>query len=348
MQVANEYEKIPADLSGSISKNRFRLEMLWGASKMFDLFDRDDFCVIFDYKCDVEVHFSDALEFYQLKTHKVQSPYAFSKLSKRVKEKPSIMGKLFAIKNAADPSAPIKVAIVSNSYLKIENTVYSDYEELEFASLEKEEQEKIKKALKAEIGESIDLTNVGFIYTSMDLFNPDNDLRGKIVGSFEKIMGGEPNKPNALFRLIKDTVESKACYEMKSSNYDELKRNKGITKQELYEMLCKHSIFVDNAIEDAGRFIDTYITEPVWIRRYKTSLVRITQLFSSSVELRQKEEIVSKDLSMNEENLPDNQLDTLNMLYNKYQNSFSIEYSESDKKVFLLIVLLKWEAGKYE
>lgn len=348
MQIANEYEKIPADLSGSISKNRFRLEMLWGASKMFDLFDKDDFCVIFDYKCDVEVHFSDSLEFYQLKTHKVQSPYAFSKLSKRIKEKPSIMGKLFAIKNAADPSAPIKVAIVSNSYLKIDNTVYSDYEELDFSSLKKEVQEKIVSALKSEVGEFIDLTNVGFIYTSMDLINPDNDLRGKIVGSFEKIMGCEPNKPNALFRLIKDTVESKACYELKSSNYDEIKRNKGITKQELYEMLRKHSTFVDNSIEDATRFIDTYITEPIWIRRYKASLVRITQHFSSSTELRQKEEIISKDLSLNEDSLPGNQLDTLNMLYHKYQNDFSIEYSESDKRVFLLIVLLKWEAGKYE
>lgn len=348
MQMANEYEKIPAELSGSISKNRFRLEMLWGASKMFDLFDKDDFCVIFDYKCDVEVHFSDSLEFYQLKTHKVQSPYAFSALSKRAKDKPSIMGKLFAIKNAADPSVPIKVAIVSNSYLKIGKTVYSDYEELELASLGKEAQEEIIKALKPEVGETIDLTNVGFIYTSMNLLDPDNDLRGKIVGSFEKIMGCEPNKPNALFRLIKDTVESKACYEMKSSNYDELQRNKGITKQELHEMLCKHSAFVDNSIEDAGRFIDTYITEPIWIRRYKASLVRITQHFSSSTELRQKEDIISKDLSLNEDSLPDNQLDTLNMLYHKYQNGFSIEYSESDKRVFLLIVLLKWEAGKYE
>ena len=118
MQIANEYEKIPADLSGSISKNRFRLEMLWGASKMFDLFDKDDFCVIFDYKCDVEVHFSDSLEFYQLKTHKVQSPYAFSKLSKRIKEKPSIMGKLFAIKNPAPRNRNKRYYLFSNMSLR--------------------------------------------------------------------------------------------------------------------------------------------------------------------------------------------------------------------------------------
>ena len=46
MSITDEYTKIPYDLSGAISKNRFRLEMLWGASKMFDLFDKDDFCIV--------------------------------------------------------------------------------------------------------------------------------------------------------------------------------------------------------------------------------------------------------------------------------------------------------------
>lgn len=40
MSITDEYAKIPFDLSGASSKNRFRLEMLWGASKMFDLFDK--------------------------------------------------------------------------------------------------------------------------------------------------------------------------------------------------------------------------------------------------------------------------------------------------------------------
>ena len=58
-----------------MSKNRFRQELCWGISKMFDLFDKEDFCVVFDYKCDIEIHFNDSVEFYQIKTHKIQSPY---------------------------------------------------------------------------------------------------------------------------------------------------------------------------------------------------------------------------------------------------------------------------------
>lgn len=56
MNTEDSYMKLPYDLSGSSSKNRFRLEILWGASKMFDLYDTDDFCIVFDYKCDIEVN----------------------------------------------------------------------------------------------------------------------------------------------------------------------------------------------------------------------------------------------------------------------------------------------------
>lgn len=348
MSITDEYDKIPFELSGASSKNRFRLEMLWGASKMFDLFDKDDFCIVFDYKCDIEVHLYDSLEFYQVKTHKIQSPYTLSTLSKQDKTNKSIIGKLYLLKNAMDPTTTVKVAIVSNAYLKIGNKVYSESETLDFGSLDTKVQQAIRKALNNELGSAIDLNNVGFIYTSMNLLDPDDDLRGKIVGNFEKIMGCEPEKPNALYRLLKDTVEAKACYEMKSNNYDELIQNKGITKQELYNMLCKHSSLTDNSISSAEKFIDANITAPGMIRKYKASLISITQYYVRSIELKTNEKLIVDYLFENEDVLPDNQLDTINMLYDEFESKFSIEFSESDRKVFILIVLLKWEGGKYE
>lgn len=348
MSITDEYSKIPYELSGASSKNRFRLEMLWGASKMFDLFEKKDFCIVFDYKCDIELHFDDAFEFFQVKTHKVQSPYRFSTISKPGKTNQSIFGKLYLLKNAVAPTTSVKVAIVSNAYLQIGKKVYSESEDLDFSSLNAETQQNIRKALSNELGSTIDLNNIGFIYTSMNLLDPDNDLRGKIIGSFEKIMGCEPEKPNALYRFIKDTVEAKACYEMKSNSYDELIRHKGITKQELHNMLCKHSSLTDNSISEAEKFIDVNITAPRTIRKYKASLVTITRNYSTSVELNANETRIAKYLTENEDILPDNQLDTLNMLYNEFDSSFSVEFSESDRKVFMLIVLLKWEGGKYE
>lgn len=105
------YRTIPYDLSGSLSKNRFRQEILWGVSKMFDLFDKPDFCIIFDYKCDIEVHLKDSIEFYQIKSQKAQRPYNFTELSK-VDGTGSTIGKLFVLKDASCPEMRIKCALV--------------------------------------------------------------------------------------------------------------------------------------------------------------------------------------------------------------------------------------------
>ena len=59
---------LPHDLSGSMSKNRFRVELLWGIDKMLDMCDTSDFTMVFDYTCDIEIHFTDKFEFYQIKT----------------------------------------------------------------------------------------------------------------------------------------------------------------------------------------------------------------------------------------------------------------------------------------
>ncbi|MBQ6851159.1 MAG: DUF4297 domain-containing protein [Oscillospiraceae bacterium] len=348
MSVSDNYSKLPFDLAGASSKNRFRLEMLWGASKMFDLFDEDDFCVVFDYKCDIEVHLNDSLEFYQIKTHKVQSPYTFATLSKQDKTGKSIIGKLFLLKNTLDPTAKFKVAIVSNAYLKIEKKVYSDVEYLDFSCLNVKTQQAVRKALNNELGPDIDLNNIGFIYTSMNLLDPDNDLRGKIVGSFEKIMGCEPDKPNALYRLVKDSVEIKACYEMVSNSYEELVKNKGITKQELYDMLCRHATIADNSISNVEKFIEDNINAPSMLKKYKSSLVSIVKYGPISAELKSNEKLIVSYLNENDELLPDNRLDTVNMLYSVFSSNFSVEFSEIDIRVFILLILFKWEGGKYE
>ena len=348
VDLLKEYNKIPYELSGATSKNRFRLEMLWGASKMFDLFDKDEFCVVFDYKCDIEIHFSESLEFYQLKTHKVQEPYSFSKISKQDKTGKSIFGKLYLLRDGLNKSTSVKLAIVSNAFLKIKGTIYSNSEIVHFSCLDTPTQKEICKALSKELGSNIDLSEIDFIYTSMNLLNPENDLKGKIVGSFEKIMGCEPEKPNALYRLIRDTVESKACYELKCDDYTELKKNKGITKKELYNMLAQHSTQIDTAVENVDRYISQNVTSPKEIRQFKASLVTITKEYLVSFELNENEKKIAAFLNEHEDDLPDNQIDTLNELLDIFGNYFSIEYSNTDIKVFLLIVLFKWEDGKYE
>lgn len=104
MDLVDAYNQLPFDLSGSTAKNRFRQELFWGISKMFDIFDRDNFCVIFDYKCDIEIHFNDSLEFYQVKSHKIQTPYKFS-LIKKIDGKQSVLAKLFLLQDISTTSS---------------------------------------------------------------------------------------------------------------------------------------------------------------------------------------------------------------------------------------------------
>lgn len=83
------YMNLPSDLSGSRSKNRFRVELLWGVDKMLELLNKpDDFVMIFDYVCDIELHFNNKFEFYQIKSHKPgSSSYTPDKLTKRNSDK---------------------------------------------------------------------------------------------------------------------------------------------------------------------------------------------------------------------------------------------------------------------
>lgn len=348
LDVRNVYNSIPHDLSGAASKNRFRLEMLWGISKMFDLYDEPDFCVIFDYKCDVEIHFNDSLEFYQVKTHKVQSPYKFIVISKPDKNTgKSIIGRLYLLKNISGENVNIKIALVSNTFFQIYKKIYSDVETLKFSDLDAATQKIICDALKMELQQDeIDISNVHYIYTSMNLLNPENDIKGKITGCFENIKKCEPIKPNALYRLIRDTVDAKACYELKSDNYDELIVNKGITKAQLDEMLNQYVDNTDNGVKQTQDYIEgKYITKER--KKLKNALVRILEATVKSNELRNKEKEILLYIDANLDSLPDDFEEIIDILIRNFGNSFSIEYTRDQIYVFLILILKRWEDGKY-
>lgn len=347
MGVISVYNSIPYDLSGAASKNRFRLEMLWGISKMFDLYDKPDFCVVFDYKCDIEIHFDDTLEFYQIKTHKVQSPYKFTVISKPDKNTgKSIIGRLYLLKNISDQQVSMKVALVSNAFFQIDKKVYSDVEVLKFSDLDEATQKKICDALKTELQQDdIDISNVHYIYTSMNLLDPENDIKGKIAGCFEKIKNCEPIKPNALYRLIRDTVDAKACYELKSDDYDELILHKGITKAQLDMMLNQYVDNTDNGVKQAQEYIESKYSVKER-RKLKTALVHILEASVRSNELKNKEREISSYIDSNIENLPEEFEEIIDVLLQNFRDSFSVEYTREQIYVFLILILKRWEDGR--
>lgn len=351
MKLSEAYRAIPYDLYGSVSKNRFRQEILWGVSKMFDLFDKPEFCVIFDYKCDIEIHLSDSIEFFQIKSQKAQKPYSFTQLSKRAGTS-SIIGKLFMLKDSSCAETKIKCAIVSNRFLKIKKEELSDAEIVDFDALADDLKSVVQNALKVELSrDEIDLRDFHYIYTSMDLVSPQNAVKGHIDSCFEKIKGCEPIKPNALHRLVFDTVERKACYEFAIDDFDELVKQKGVTKNELDSILEQYKEKTDNSLEQVQAYIENNYQKVSERKELKTALAKVLEAEYNSQVLQKKErEISAYIINKNDTGtLPDDSTEKLaDNLISAFGNTFPIEYSKQEKYVFILLIIKRWEDGKYE
>ena len=181
----------------------------------------------------------------------------------------------------------------------------------------------------------------------MNLLEPENDLKGRIIGFFENIKNCEPKKPNALYRLVYETAKEKACYELDSLTYDDLVKNKGLTKSQLNKMLDKYVDRTDVSVESVKSYIETSkdLTER---RKMKRALVDIVEAMYSSNELKQKEIEIASYLLENENSLMDDIEDEVDVLINVFGEKFSLEYRREEIYVFMLIVLKRWEDGMYD
>ena len=253
MSIPVYYLSLPHDLSGSGSKNRFRAELLWGVSKILDLMEEDqDFTMVFDYACDIEVHYENGFEFFQIKTHGRSKSYTTKRLTK-VEGEGSILGKLYVLIRDNFPGE-VRVAVVSNvPYSSMPADVLVNC----FLNLPDKDKKEITTALKEELNiDSIDLSKLFYVQTNMDLEHPDDAVRGKLTLAFERIKKCEPTNPNALYRLIVDTVSEKACYEYSAADYNEILRLKGLTRKQFDELLDLHAEKSKTGISAATEYID--------------------------------------------------------------------------------------------
>jgi hypothetical protein len=346
------YDSIPCELSGARSKNRFRLELLWGVSKMFDLFDKPEFCVVFDYKCDVEVHLPNVLEFHQIKTHKVQSPYTFAKISKQdATTGKSVLGQLYLLRNCASDDVDVRVAIVSNAFFKLKQKIFEESEVIVFSELDAKAQKTIRDALAKEItNDEVDLSKISYIYTSMDLSQPEDAIRGKIVKRFEQIKGQEPIKPNALYRLIADTAQGKACYELALPSYEAVVEHKGFTRAELNTMLDRYYEKADDCVDKTMQHIESMNVGVAKKKKFKSALLHVRGELITSNELKNKEAEISDFLSTHADSSNDD-LDLegmVDVIIDKFGNGFSLEFPKEQVYVLALLIVNRWEGNFYE
>jgi hypothetical protein len=309
---------------------------------MLDLMEDDrEFTMVFDYACDIEVHYKDGFEFFQIKTHGTSKNYTTKSLT-AVKGEGSILGKLYVLNKEAE-NQNIQLAVVSNiPYSSMPSDTLTNC----FTALTATEQAKIAEALQEELGiPEVDFSKLYYIQTGMNLENPENEIRGKLILSFEKVKHCEPTNPNALYRLVVDTVQEKACYEYSSGEYDEILRLKGVSRDEFDRMLDLHVENAKTGIKAASDYIESMqgIRER---KTYKKALPNVLKMLATTRTFGKIELSVASYLN-NLENLEDME-NTIDRLIDNFNDAFPPEITNAEKVVFYIVVIKRFEEGVYD
>ncbi len=344
--------KLPYELSGAMSKNRFRSEILWGLTKVFEVYiSGENFVAIFDYVCDIEIHTDHSLNFYQVKTQKSYKPYSLNTILKKNKEH-SILGKLYLLKVVADSDKNmIRLAVVSNSVLQgVGNKIYSDSEKFCFDELE----EKCRSRVIEKMGEefpnidSFDLHDIYYIRSTVDLFKPEESLIGKTALFYKEVTGTESKKTITLYNVLSETVNSCAAYELASNNYDELILNKGITRDTIDSILKEYSDEADIAVNECINEINNYYKKINERSQWKKFLTESLTLLEKDKFLQSMEKEISEYINDNIDNFAMDTFEAVSYLQNKFKTRFTIEYEETLQSAFILLIIKRYEEGLYE
>lgn len=354
MPKSNYYMNLPYDLAGSIAKNRFRIELLWGLKKILDLHRKDkDYTVIFDYCCDIEVHLDNNFEFYQIKSQNNNGTYTINKLIKPDKTGKSVFGKLYILKynDKKIENDDIVVAVVSNAPLNDEFKTYTDCECVSIDSICKKSIEKIKKNIKCELNlnQDINILNTFFIRTDMDLTYPNKTLIGELVVFVDEVFNKDVEKVSSLYRVLNSIIIDKACYEKKLLTYEDVLDKKGINRTSFKKILEQYIDKTDIAVQKAKILIDKLYLDKFFKRLTMNKALNIVFIeLLSNKSMKQMELKIASYINNNSDKLPDEDRSIIKNIYEIMIDNKPIEMSNEDVTALVILTLKRFEEGVYE
>ncbi|MDG0029965.1 DUF4297 domain-containing protein [Priestia sp. Y58] len=354
MSLADYYMNLPYDLSGSMAKNRFRNEILWGLKKMLELYRENvEFTVVFDYSCDIEVHKENCFEFYQVKTQNNNGTYTVEKLTKKNKSGDSILGKLYRLKynQMGEECDETVISLVSNAPLNDGKKIHNNIEKVELKDIENRAILLIKKSIKEELKleQGITLENSNFIKTGIDLIDPEKTLIGETALFFEEKFNCEPKKINSLYRILSSEIFNKASFELQLTSYEELLKKKGIDNSFLDSVLNNYLENTDNIIDTVKEFINEEYKSDFRTRvKLNKALSQVLRSLHSSKHLQYIENEIIQYIKRNINFIPGSDLEIIEVISEKMNRKKTIEISEEEIKVLVLLVLKRFVEGIYE
>lgn len=228
-----------------------------------------------------------------------------------------------------------------NKQLKINNKEI-DFPEQCFGDLDQDVLDDVRKKLCTELNlNTVCLDNVFYIFDNMDLLNPEDSIRGKLVKSFVDIKGEEPQNPNALYRLVVDSVKEKASYEFDSGTYEDVVKNKGITRSEFDKMLNAHKKESKNGINETQEYINNLSFAKR--RRYNTALGNILET-QQSESLRLIKIKIYNYIVEHEDSLDDIE-SYLKEISKLFDDDFDVEFTDDMKSVQYIMIYYMYASG---
>lgn len=261
----NQIKKVNQELAGAVSKQRNFFEIQWGILKILDTYKEfldkkiKDFFVVFDYKCDIEVHKNNndqnEIYYYQVKT-KDKEDHTINKLFKlEIGKQNSIIGTLYKLK-IEDKELVKLLAIVSNRYLKHNKKIHNESTQINlenwFDDLN-EKQEYIEKINNELNIDYFKLSDIEYIYTELPLKKPESTVIGELVIFFDEILGEQIINESAIYNTINSSAIEKSKITMQTNNDQSLKEEKSISKDE-FENIIK--IHLNNSKKSAQKIIN--------------------------------------------------------------------------------------------
>ena len=348
----NIYMKLGGDLAGSMAKNRFRLEMLYGIRKIFEIYGtEEEFYVIFDYKCDIEIHIKDTFEFYQLKTEKDGKIFTLNDITKVNKAGKSILGKLYNLKKQCEENKQgVKIALVSNRPLKVDNDkLYNKIEEVEFSTFEDSTKQIINKKLTEElIVNDINYDDMWYIYTNMNLIEPENDIISGLVKLFEDVKKVKYIKVGNLYKLIYSCVSEKACYENECRSYQEVLEKKALSKKQFDEMINMH---IETSTEIVQKIAEDY-KQCTNVKERVDRMIAlgnvVDDLNNNNLEIKNIEKEIVVFIEEDKTIFDAEESEIINKITNVFSERFSIIYSKYYQETLVRIIINNSVEGMYE
>ncbi|WP_167544415.1 dsDNA nuclease domain-containing protein [Paenibacillus xylanexedens] len=349
-----DYMNLPYDLSGSMAKNRFRIEMLWGLKKVLELLkNNNEFIILFDYKCDIEIHLPNSnFEFYQLKTSNTGN-YTINKLLKKNDVGQSVLGKLYLLKydRSGVEQDEIKLAIVSNVALKDTTKLHTNLESVLLKSIDGNDVTKIKNDVTKELSQQseIKLENTFFIKTTIDLTNPNETLMGELASFFVSFYDCEVKRLRSLFSTLQTIITDKASYEFELLTYDDLIIKKGVTKKDFEKIFQSHMDNSDTALEKSSAYIESEYKAFFGMRvKLSKALKQVFFSLKISKPLQLIENKIAKFILENIHYLNGTDKEIIGFISERFMNEKPLEVENQEFEMLILLILKKFEEGLYE